>query len=140
MGRTITVSDQLYSALEKQAKRGHEAVEQLTERWLSERLDLARYPELVWREGPGGWRAGIRNTAIDVYTIIGYIRAGYTAQDIADDLLPQLSIAQINAASQYYAEHPDDVDSTLRESEPTAITERLQRVLGSDSYGKLVGQ
>jgi uncharacterized protein (DUF433 family) len=123
MGRTITVSEQLYSALEKQAKRGHEAVGQL-----NERLDLARYPELVWREGPGGWRAGIRNTAIDVCTIIGYIQAGYTAQDIADDLLPQLSKAQINAALQYYAEHPDDVDSTLRESEPAAITERLQRV------------
>jgi uncharacterized protein (DUF433 family) len=127
MGRTIAISEQLYSALEQQARKEHEAVERLTERWLSERLDLTRYPELVWREGPGGWRAGIRSTTIDVYTIVGYSKAGYTSQDIVN-LLPQLSPAQVSAALRYYAEHPEEIDQILAESEPVAISRRLQRM------------
>ncbi|MBU0705529.1 MAG: hypothetical protein KKC18_16895 [Chloroflexi bacterium] len=52
----------------------------LAESWLKQRLDLGRYPELKWRYGPGGWRVGIGDTAIDVYTVVGYSQIGYSPQ------------------------------------------------------------
>jgi len=68
---------------------------------------------MEWRQGPGGWRVGIRDTAIDVYTVVGYSQAGYSPQEIASDLLPRLSLEQVRAALRYYAEYPDEIEHTL---------------------------
>jgi len=93
-------------------------------------LDLERYPELEWHQGPGGWRVGIKSSAIDVYTVIGYSCAGYTPQEIADDLLPRLSAEQVQAALRYYAQYPDEIDQILSESETEASKAQLYRALG----------
>ncbi len=43
MGRTITVLDQVYEGLQRQAARSHQSPEILAERWLTQHLDLARF-------------------------------------------------------------------------------------------------
>ena len=118
---TITVSEQLYIALQRQATRSRKPVHALVENWLKQHLDLERYPELEWRQGPGGWRVGIKGAVIDVYTVVGYSHAGYSPREIADELLPRLSLEQVRAALRYYAEYPDEVDQILAESEPDAV-------------------
>ena len=120
MEHTITVSEETYAALQRQATRSQQSPDRLAENWLKQHLDLERYPELEWREGPGGWRVGIKGTAIDVYTVVGYSRAGYNPQEIAGELLPRLSIEQVGAALRYYAEYPDEIDRVLAESETEA--------------------
>ena len=61
MERTITVSERLYTALQRQAMRSRISLDTLVESWLKQHLDLERYPELEWRQGPGGWRVGIKH-------------------------------------------------------------------------------
>jgi uncharacterized protein (DUF433 family) len=90
-------------------------------------------------QGPGGWRVGIKGAVIDVYTIVGYSRAGYSPQEIADELLPRLSPEQVRAALRYYAEYPDEVDQILAESETEAVKAGLYRALGPTCYRRLGG-
>jgi len=116
MERTITVSEQVYAALQRHAERSRQALDTLAENWLRQHLDLERYPELEWRQGPGGWRVGIRDTAIDIYTVAGYSHAGYSPQEIASDLLPLLSLEQVRVALRYYAEYPDEIEQILADS------------------------
>lgn len=139
MERTITVSEQLYTALQRQAARSRKPVNALVENWLKQHLDLERYLELEWRQGPGGWRVGIKDTAIDVHTVVGYSHVGYNPQEIVDDLLPRLSLEQVHAALRYYAEYPDEIDQTLAENETEAVKAGLYRALGPAGYRRLAG-
>ena len=137
MERKITVSEHIYAALQRQATRNRTSLDALAERWLKQHLDLGRYPELEWRQGSGGWRVGIRGTAIDVYTVIGYSQAGYSLQEIVDELLPRLSIEQVRAALRYYAEYPDEIDQILVESETKVSRAHLYRALEPIAYRHL---
>ena len=139
MTHTIQISEQLYATLRHQAARSNQAVNTLVENWLKQHLDLERYPELVWRHGPGGWRMGIKGTAMDVYTIVGYSQAGYSPQEIVTDLLPRLSLDQVRAALRYYAEYPDEIDRTLAESQVETVKAGLYRALGAADYYRLTG-
>lgn len=139
MGRTITVSDRVYEGLAREAARSDEPLEALAERWLTQRLDLERYLELVWRQGCGGWRVGIKASAIDVYTVVGYVQAGYTSQEIVDELLPGLTPEQVAAALHYYAEVPKEIEQTLAESWPEAAKATLYRALGPEAYRQVTG-
>jgi len=139
MERTITVSEPIYAALQRRAARSHTPLDALAENWLKQHLDLERYPDLEWRQGPGGWRVGIKGTAIDVYTVVGYSQAGYSPQEIAGELLPRLSLEQVRAALRYYAEYPDEIDQILAESGTEASKAQLYRTLGPEAYRRLTG-
>ena len=138
MERTITISEDTYAALQRESARSQKSLNSLAEEWLKQHLDLARYPELEWREGPGGWRAGIRDTAIDVYTVVGYSVAGYSPQEIAEEMLPRLSTEQVEAALRYYAEYPEEIDKILAESQDEATKAQLYRSLGPSGYRRLL--
>jgi len=139
MERTITVSERVYTALQWQATQSHSSLDSLAENWLKQRLDLERYPELEWRQGPGGWRVGIKGTAIDAYTVVGYSQAGYSSQEIAGELLPRLSLEQVCAALRYYADYPGEIDRTLSQNETEATKAQLYRSLGPAGYRQLTG-
>jgi uncharacterized protein (DUF433 family) len=130
MERTITVSEHVYAALQRQAKRSRQSLDTLAENWLRQHLDLERYPELEWRQGPGGWRAGIKGTAIDVYTVIGYSQTGYNPQEIASELLPRLSLEQVRTALRYYAEYPDEIEQILVQGKAEISKARLSEETG----------
>jgi len=137
MEKTIAISEQVYLALQCQARRSRESINVLVEGWLMQHLDLGRYPELEWREGAGGWRVGVKGTAIDVYTVVGYSQAGYSHQEIADELLPRLGLEQVQAALRYYAEYPDEIDRILAQGEAEAVKAQLYRSLGAEGYRRL---
>jgi uncharacterized protein (DUF433 family) len=139
MEHTITVSEQTYRALQRRAEQSQKTLDALAEDWLNQHLDLERYPELEWREGPAGWRVGIKGTAIDLYAVIGYSRVGYGPQEIADELLPRLTIEQVHAALRYYAEHPDEIDRILAEAQTEASKAWLYRRLGPEGYRQVTG-
>ena len=139
MSHTIQISSTLYQALQKQAERQQKTVESVAEMWLQPYLNLAQYPNLEWRQGPGGWRVGIKGTAIDVYTIVGYVKAGYTAPAIAETL-PQLSQDQIQMALRYYVAHPEDIDNIVAANTAEAVQAHLVTLIGVENMQKLTGQ
>jgi len=82
---------------------------------------------------------GIKGTAIDVYTVVGYSRGGYDPHEITSELLPRLSLEQARAALRYYAEYPDEIDLVLAESETETVKARLYRSVGRAGYRRLSG-
>lgn len=139
MEHSIVVSEALFAALQHRARREQKPVDRLAADWLTQHLDLTSYPELEWREGPGGWRVGIRGTAIDVYSVVGYLHAGYMARQIAAELLPQLTDAQVSAALRFYAQYPEDIDRLLARSQDETIKGTLSEALGKAAYQRLTG-
>ena len=137
MERTIALSEQIYLALQRRATRSRESINVLVESLLKQHLDLERYPELEWREGTGGWRVGVKGTAIDVYTVVGCSQAGYSHQEIADELLPRLGLEQVQAALRYYAEYPGEIDRILAQGEAEAVKAQFYRSLGPEGYRRL---
>ena len=137
MERKIPVSERLYTALQQQATRSRKPLNLLVEGWLEQHLNLEQYRELEWRQGPGGWRVGIKDIAVDVYTVVGYSQAGYSPQEIVDDLLPALSLEQVRAALCYYADYPQEIDQILLENEAEISKARLYRTLGPEGYRQL---
>ena len=107
------------------------------EGYLKQHLDLERYLGLEWREGTGGWRVGVKGTAIDVYTVVGCSQAGYSHQEIVDELLPRLGLEQVQAALRYYAEYPDEIDRILAQGEAEAVKAQFYRSLGPEGYRRL---
>jgi uncharacterized protein (DUF433 family) len=139
MTYTIKVSKDVYTALQQQAMYQQTQADQLAEGWLKQHLNLAAFPDLEWRQGAGGWRIGVKGTAIDVYTIVGYSQAGFSVEEIADEALPPLSKDQVRSALHFYAEHPDEIDQILAESESEVSKARLYRALGPEGYQRLTG-
>ncbi len=139
MTHTVTLSEQLHNALQKRAQSTHTSPDSLVEQWVRERLDLEQYAPLEWRRGPSGWRVGIKGTAIDVHTVVGYSQVGYTPQEIAEEILPALSLTQIHTALRYYADFPDEIDEALSRNDPDMSKARLYRSLGPTLYYQVTG-
>ena len=139
MSHTIKISKEIFSALEYEASQSELTPDALAELWLEQRLGLDQYPELEWRQGPSGWRVGIKNTAIDVHTIVGFSQVGYEVEEITNEVLPHLTRQQVQAALNYYADHPAEIDNILAESTPEAAKARLYRTLGPKAYSQVTG-
>lgn len=125
MTQTISLTDDLYQGLQQYAQELQLAPDLLAQRWLRQALQLQHYPELEWRDGPGGRRVGIKGSAIDLYTIVGYVHAGYSPQVLVTEILPQLTPTQIATALRYYAEYPQEIDQILADNEPDAAQRQL---------------
>lgn len=137
MERKITVSETLYQVLEKEAARHRRSPDELAEALLTHEL-LPQHPhveELMGRSGP---RAVIRGTRVGVDVILGYTRAGHTPEEIAAEILPQLTPAQVYDALSYAHDHPETFE-TLEKDSISAWQSRLRERMDAESYAELTG-
>ena len=72
--------------------------------------------------------------------IVGYSQAGYTPHEMAETILPQLTLAQIYDALSYYEDHRAEVDQSLQANTPEAWRNALHQRLGNEAAGKLLGR
>ncbi len=84
MENTISLSDETYTALQQKACIGHKPIDSLVDSWVRQHLNLDNYSDLEWRQGVGGWRIGVKGTAIDVYTVVGFFNTGCSPRDKGD--------------------------------------------------------
>jgi hypothetical protein len=66
--------------------------------------------------------------------VVGYSLADYSAQEIADEMLPRLTLDQVRTALRYYAAHPDEIDERLAATDPEVSKARLYHELGPAGY------
>ena len=88
------------------------------------------------RSGP---RAVIKGTRIGVDVIVGYNQAGYSPQEIARDVLPHLTLAQVYDALSYYKDHRAVIDQSLQTHTSEAWRERLRQRMGTAAAEQLLG-
>jgi len=89
------------------------------------------------RSGP---RPVVKGTRVGVDVIVGYNRAGYAPEQIATELLPHLTLAQVYDALSYYHDHIDKVDVLLEANSIAAWQERLRQRSGDTAYTRLTGE
>jgi hypothetical protein len=75
-----------------------------------------------------------------VDVVVGYERAGYTPQQIVDDILPHLTLAQVYDVLSYFHEHRDEVEGALSSRAVDAWQKQLRERLGDTAYARLTGK
>jgi hypothetical protein len=75
-----------------------------------------------------------------VDVIVGYMRAGYTPEEIASDVLPHLTLAQVYDALSYFYDHSDEIEEMLDVHTIDVWQERLRERLGEAAYLRLAGE
>jgi uncharacterized protein (DUF433 family) len=137
MERTITVSETLYRLLQREARRRQRTPDAVAEDLLIQEL-LPQHPHVELVAGAGGPRAVIRGTRVGVDVILGYTHAGYSPETIANEILPQLSQAQVYDALSYAHDHPEML-AALEKQGIEAWQARLRQRLDPDAYARLTG-
>jgi uncharacterized protein (DUF433 family) len=132
--RSFRVPVDLLDELDAHAERSSESANALAVRLIAEGLRLSEHPLVYFRVGGSGIRRpALVGTRLDLWQVIATLRAnGNDVASTAKSL--QVSVPQVRAAVQYYAEYADEIDAFARDEQAFADRERerwerAQRVL-----------
>ena len=135
---TISLSPTLYQAVARYAQAHNQSPDRFVEELLARHL-LPPHAHIEIVESRSGPRAVIRGTRVGVDTVVGYVQAGYSPQEIAGELLPHLTPAQVYDAASFYYDHQETVDAEMAEHTTDAWRERLRQRMGDDALARLTG-
>jgi uncharacterized protein (DUF433 family) len=135
----IQLSQQIYNKVVEVANKQNQTPDQFVEQVLSTQL-LPAHPYVEVIQSRNQPRPVIKGTRIGVDVIVGYSQAGYTPQEIAADILPHLTLAQLYDALSYYEDHRDQLDEMLKNSTSEIWQDRLKQRLGQPDAAQLLGQ
>jgi hypothetical protein len=121
----------LVERLKKRSTREGVSASQLAERYIEEGLRMEEFPGIEFRDGPAGRRASVVGGP-DVWEIVRDVH-GAREHGVTDPLahvcaMSDLTDGQVRLALAYYAEHPENVDAFIAESDE--LTARLLAALG----------
>jgi uncharacterized protein (DUF433 family) len=138
MNNVIRLSDALYQAVTREAAVRQRTPDEFAEELLARHL-LPQHPHVEVVESRSGPRAVVRGTRVGVDVVVGYERAGYTPQQIVDDILPHLTLAQVYDALSYFHEHLDEIEGALSSRAVEAWQKQMRERLGDTTYARLTG-
>jgi uncharacterized protein (DUF433 family) len=138
MNNVIRLSDALYRAVTREAAVRQRTPDEFAEELLARHL-LPQHPHVEVVESRSGPRAVVRGTRVGVDVVVGYERAGYTPQQIVDDILPHLTLAQVYDALSYFHEHLDEIEEAISCHEVDAWQKQMRERLGDAAYARLTG-
>jgi uncharacterized protein (DUF433 family) len=103
---------------------------------------VTTHPELIeWVDSrDGGQRPVVRGTQVGVDVIVGYTEAGYTPQDISADILPHLSLEQIESALHFYDDNRTMMEQWRQENSKANWRQRLIVQMGETAAKQLLGE
>ncbi|MEA3340528.1 MAG: DUF433 domain-containing protein [Chloroflexota bacterium] len=136
---TICISEPVYRVVARKAEARHQSPDRFVEEWLVRYL-FPQHPHVEIVESRSGSRAVVKGTRVGVDVVVGYNHAGYTPEQIAAEILPHLTLAQIYDALSYYHDHIDEVETLLEANSIAAWQERLRQQMSDTAYARLTGQ
>ncbi len=136
---TITLPEPLYRRIAEQAKANKVTPVDFLTDFLDTHL-APQHPHVERIQGKAGWRAVVKGTRTGVDAVVGYRRAGYTPEEIAEDLLPHLDLAQVYDALSYYEDYRAEMDAYAADHAPEVWRARLVKELGEEQAKILLGE
>jgi uncharacterized protein (DUF433 family) len=103
-------------------------------------ITQTNFPYIEKARFTGGFSAVIRGTRIKVSHVIGYLLMGETPETITQNILPNLTPAQIQDAKKYYYYHKEEIEKERRENTEEAGRKYLRESLGEDNYRAITGE
>jgi len=119
---TIRMDADALARLDEQRRRVGETKSRLAQRYIAEGLEMDEHPGIVFRDGPGGRRAGLA-TGPDVWQVIGVLRgSGKKGQAAVRHTAEwfDLSQDQVRTAIGYYTAHEREIDEWIRRNDAEA--------------------
>ena len=98
------------------------------------------FPHIEITKFTGGYSTVIRGTRVMISTIIEYLLMGETPETITKNILPHLTLAQIEDAQKYYTYFKNEIDEERRQNTEEAGRKYLRESLGEEGYRKITGQ
>ncbi len=124
---TFRLPEPTLERLEARAHQIRETRTALAERYLEEGLRMDDHPGIGFADGPAGRRAVVVGTGLDVWEVIGSVKASDGSVVSAGRYL-DLPPTQVRAAVRYYAAFPAEVDDLLtRQADAAAREEEAAR-------------
>lgn len=121
---SFRVPEPTYARLDARAREIRETRTGLAERYLEEGLRIDEHPGIGFVSGPSGRRAVVLGTGLDVWEVIGAVKAARGSVPAAARYL-ELSPAQVRSAVRYYGAFTDEIDEWLARQAAAAERERL---------------
>lgn len=135
---TIQLPPHLYARASHEARKRQQSVERFVTSLVTETV-MPTHPYVALINSRSGMRPVVRDTRIGVDIIVGYHQAGYTPEQIATEMLPQLSLAQVYDALGYYEERRDLLEVEMTAHTPEAWQARLRAEMGEEAAAALLG-
>ncbi len=129
----------LYDIVAERAAALNQSPSRLVEEVLAEQF-MPHHPYVETTQSRSGPRAAIKGTRVGVEVIVGYTQAGYSPREMVDDILPQLTLAQVYDALSYYEDHRAEVDESIRLNTPEAWRDRFRQTMGATAAAQLLGE
>lgn len=126
--RGLRVPEELEREIEREGEARRQSWSAAALELLSEAVRMRRAPGIVFADGPGGRRAVVAATGLDVWEVIATWREGGEIYEELRRNYPWLSEAQLRAALAYYELFPQEIDARL-ERERSWTPERVRREL-----------
>lgn len=126
--RGLRVSEELEREITREAEVRGKSWSATTTELLQEAVRMRRAPGILFTSGPGGRRAVVAGTGLDVWEVIATWRQ--TGEDFAalQESYPWLTEAQLRAALGYHRLYPEEIEQRLRREEEWT-PERVRREL-----------
>lgn len=134
----ICLSDPLYERVLQLARQAGQVPDSVVETILWEHLPV--YPYIEIKEDRWGKYAVIAGTRTSVATVVRYKQMGHDARNIATEILPHLTPAQVHSAMAYYFEHCEEVEAEIATDTAEVWQARLKALVGEEAYEELVGK
>jgi uncharacterized protein (DUF433 family) len=135
----IELPPQLYDELSERAAKREQTPARFVEELLTE-LMLPPHPYVEVIESRSGPKAVVKGSRIGVDVVIGYIKAGYGPDDLVNEILPQLTLAQVYDVLSYYEDHRVTIDELLQTDLHQVWRDQLTQRLGEAATQQLLGQ
>ncbi len=126
--KSFRLSSRTLALLDRRADELRQSRNALADRLLGEALRTEQHPLIGFRQNADGIRRPcVAGTRLYVWQVIDALRDdGSTAESVADAL--DMSLAQIRAAVQYYADFTDEVDADQKEAAEAVRLEHERRL------------
>ena len=119
---TIRLDRDTLARLEARRRHGGESKARLAQRYIAEGMEMEGHPGIVFRDGPGGRRAGIA-AGPDVWQVIAVLQGSGKKREAAIRHAAEwlnLPPGQVRAAVSYYGRHQDEIDEWIRRNDEEA--------------------
>ena len=120
--RSFRFTEATLSRLEARAHEIRETRTGLAERYVEEGLRMDEHPGVGFADGPGGRRAVVLGTGLDVWEIVATVRQQPTGSIAAAARYLEVPAGVIRTAVRYYAAFPAEIEDVL--DRKRAIAER----------------
>lgn len=133
----IRIGHSTLATLRARSKRRGEPISRMAERYIEEGLRADSHPQIVFRDGPAGRRAGLIGGP-EVAEVVGALRSVPEKGNARVTALAGrlgLSESMVRAAIRYYSEYPEEIDAWIAANdgeahELEAALEREHALLG----------